>query len=327
MRQRKAYDLLIQAESGLASVTGGPEAPARVGVSVVDIATGMNAYAAILEALIGRGAHRAGRGHRGLDVRRHGRLDDGAAAAARGRQDAAARIGLAHPSISPYGVFETARRRRRADLDPERPRMARSSPATSWAMPRSPPIRISPPWSRASSAAPTTDGRVAAVVRLDGRRRADRKAAARPTSRSAASTIRSRCATIRTCAASPSARRPARCPIRRPPPQRSGEPRQYGPVPALGEHSEKIGRSSAAVDLPGCHCERSEAISFVLRALVEPDCFVGTQVGPARLAHNRLPISGKPEIGGLLAMTQPEIAGDNCPTRSGKVPSRHKARA
>src|SRR5207253_1116781 len=45
--ERKAYDLLIQAESGLASVTGGPEGPARVGVSVVDIATGMNAYEGI----------------------------------------------------------------------------------------------------------------------------------------------------------------------------------------------------------------------------------------------------------------------------------------
>src|ERR1700722_10321790 len=53
--QRKAYDLLIQAEAGLASVTGGPEAPARVGVSVVDIAAGMNACEAILEALIARG--------------------------------------------------------------------------------------------------------------------------------------------------------------------------------------------------------------------------------------------------------------------------------
>ena len=52
--ERKAYDLLIQAESGLASVTGGPEAPARVGVSVVDIAAGMNAYESILEALIAR---------------------------------------------------------------------------------------------------------------------------------------------------------------------------------------------------------------------------------------------------------------------------------
>src|SRR3954462_6167905 len=53
--QRKAYDMLIQAEAGVASVTGGPEAPSRVGVSVCDIASGMNAYEAILEALIARG--------------------------------------------------------------------------------------------------------------------------------------------------------------------------------------------------------------------------------------------------------------------------------
>ena len=53
-RTRKAYDLLIQAEVGLASITGGPEAPARVGVSVCDIGAGMNAYEAILEALIVR---------------------------------------------------------------------------------------------------------------------------------------------------------------------------------------------------------------------------------------------------------------------------------
>lgn len=52
---RKAYDLLIQAESGLCSITGGPSEPARVGVSLVDIATGATAHAAILEALIGRG--------------------------------------------------------------------------------------------------------------------------------------------------------------------------------------------------------------------------------------------------------------------------------
>src|SRR6202171_2659293 len=58
--QRKAYDLLIQAEAGLASITGGPDAPARVGVSVVDIAAGMNAYASILEALLVRGRRGAG---------------------------------------------------------------------------------------------------------------------------------------------------------------------------------------------------------------------------------------------------------------------------
>src|SRR5207237_3502462 len=49
---RKAYDLLIQAESGLASITGGPDGPSRVGLSIVDIATGATAHASILEALI-----------------------------------------------------------------------------------------------------------------------------------------------------------------------------------------------------------------------------------------------------------------------------------
>lgn len=44
LAQRKAYDLLIQAESGLASITGGPDEPARVGISIVDIATGATAY-------------------------------------------------------------------------------------------------------------------------------------------------------------------------------------------------------------------------------------------------------------------------------------------
>src|SRR5581483_6245070 len=52
--QRKAYDLLIQAESGLCSVTGGAEAASRVGISVVDISTGATAHAAILEALFAR---------------------------------------------------------------------------------------------------------------------------------------------------------------------------------------------------------------------------------------------------------------------------------
>jgi itaconate CoA-transferase len=58
---RKAYDLLIQAESGLASVTGGPDAPARVGFSVADIGAGMNAYQAILEAIIAPAAARGRR--------------------------------------------------------------------------------------------------------------------------------------------------------------------------------------------------------------------------------------------------------------------------
>src|ERR1700691_884463 len=51
LTKRKAYDMLIQAESGLASITGTAE-PSRVGVSVVDVGSGMYAQQAILEALI-----------------------------------------------------------------------------------------------------------------------------------------------------------------------------------------------------------------------------------------------------------------------------------
>ena len=53
--QKKAYDLLIQAESGLISVTGTPEQPSRVGISIADIATGMYALTGILGALVRRG--------------------------------------------------------------------------------------------------------------------------------------------------------------------------------------------------------------------------------------------------------------------------------
>jgi len=53
--KKKAYDLLIQAESGLISVTGSPEQPSRVGISIADIATGMYALTGILAALVRRG--------------------------------------------------------------------------------------------------------------------------------------------------------------------------------------------------------------------------------------------------------------------------------
>lgn len=52
--EMKAYDLLVQCESGMASITGTPEAPGRIGVSACDINCGQQAYAAILEALIER---------------------------------------------------------------------------------------------------------------------------------------------------------------------------------------------------------------------------------------------------------------------------------
>jgi itaconate CoA-transferase len=55
MVRKKAYDLLIQAESGLISVTGSPEEPSRVGISIADIATGMYALTGIMGALLRRG--------------------------------------------------------------------------------------------------------------------------------------------------------------------------------------------------------------------------------------------------------------------------------
>jgi len=104
----KAYDLLVQAESGLAMITGHPAGPWRVGVSACDIACGMAAHAGILEALIERGI--TGRG-KGLKVS----LFDGMAdwmnvplLFYEGTGRAQERLGLAHPSICPYGAFATA---------------------------------------------------------------------------------------------------------------------------------------------------------------------------------------------------------------------------
>ena len=104
-RDRKAYDLLIQAESGLASITGGPDGPARVGVSLVDIGTGLHAYEAILEALIGRG-----RTGQGADIRVamfDAMMEWMAVPLLFGEHgDAPKRMGLTHFSVAPYGVFQ-----------------------------------------------------------------------------------------------------------------------------------------------------------------------------------------------------------------------------
>jgi formyl-CoA transferase len=104
--QRKAYDMLIQAESGLASITGGPEAPARAGVSVCDIAAGMNAYEAILEALLVRARTGAGAA---IAISMFDAMADwmGVPLLQHEGGDTPKRIGLAHTSISPYGAFKT----------------------------------------------------------------------------------------------------------------------------------------------------------------------------------------------------------------------------
>ena len=105
MADRKAYDLLIQAETGLCSITGGPSEPARVGISIVDIATGATAYTAILEALIQRGI--TGRGAR-ISVSMFDVLADWLTVPLLNHEGGKSpkRVGLAHPSIAPYGVFQ-----------------------------------------------------------------------------------------------------------------------------------------------------------------------------------------------------------------------------
>ncbi|HEV8016140.1 MAG TPA: CaiB/BaiF CoA-transferase family protein [Stellaceae bacterium] len=106
-RAMKAYDLLIQGETGLASITGSLEAPGRVGVSVSDIAAGLNAYAAILEALYAR--ERSGEGA-ALQVALFDATAEWMAVPLlhfeNGGQ-APARVGVRHPSIAPYGAFPT----------------------------------------------------------------------------------------------------------------------------------------------------------------------------------------------------------------------------
>lgn len=107
LASRKAYDLLIQAESGLSSITGGPSEPARVGISVVDIATGATAHAAILEALIARGIN-----GEGADIRvsMFDVMADWLTVPLLHQEGGKPpkRVGLAHPSIAPYGAFQTS---------------------------------------------------------------------------------------------------------------------------------------------------------------------------------------------------------------------------
>ncbi len=103
-RDMKAYDLLIQAETGLVSLTGPPEAPGRVGVSVSDIAAGLNAHAAILEALYAR--ELSGQGAL-IEISLFAATSEWMAVPLihYNAGHAPQREGLRHPSIAPYGAF------------------------------------------------------------------------------------------------------------------------------------------------------------------------------------------------------------------------------
>jgi itaconate CoA-transferase len=104
----KAYDLLVQAETGLCSVTGRPEGPGRVGVSACDIACGMYAYMAVLEALLAR--EKTGEGRAIGTSLFEGMADWMAVPLLHYDYGGASpkRVGLNHPSIHPYGAYPTA---------------------------------------------------------------------------------------------------------------------------------------------------------------------------------------------------------------------------
>jgi itaconate CoA-transferase len=233
---RKSYDLLVQAESGLASVTGGPEAPARVGVSVTDVAAGMNAYEAVLEAIIARG--RTGQGAT-ISVSLFDAMADWMTVPLLQHEGGKSpkRLGLAHPSISPYGVFKT---RDGADIlisiQNDREWRILASQVMSDASLAADPLFATNAERMTRRA--ETDGKVAAEFGMMDVATLSEKLAA-------ADIAFARVNDVAGFIAHPHLRRisvdtphgpvsyPAPAPIR-------DETRRYGPIPALGEHTEKV---------------------------------------------------------------------------------------
>jgi itaconate CoA-transferase len=242
--RRKAYDLLIQAEAGLASITGGPEAPARVGVSVVDVATGMNAYEAILEALIARAV--SGEGAT-ISVSLFDAMAEWMTVPLLQHEGGKTpkRVGLAHPTIAPYGVFRT---RDGADVliaiqsDREWRVLARDVLGNA-ALCDDPAFATNIERVKRRAG---TDAKVQAVFCATDMAVLAEKLAA-------ADIAFARLSDMAALAAHPHLRRitvgtpsgPASCPA---PPR--GRSEGYGAVPALGEHSDRL-RREFSNDLPG----------------------------------------------------------------------------
>ena len=111
-RDKKAYDLLIQSEAGLLSITGTEEEPSKAGISVADIAGGMYAYSAILTALFMR--QLTGQGTT-IEVSLFEALGEWMGYPAYYTKyggKAPARTGAAHAAIAPYGPFESGDQKR-----------------------------------------------------------------------------------------------------------------------------------------------------------------------------------------------------------------------
>jgi formyl-CoA transferase len=235
--QRKAYDMLIQAEAGVASVTGGPEAPSRVGVSVCDIAAGLNAYEAVLEALIARS--RSGEGA-AIAVSMFDGMADWMTTPLLQYEGGAPpkRIGLAHTSIAPYGVFKS---RDGADIlisiqSDREWRLLAEKVMGDKALAADPEFATNTERVKRRAA---TDGRVAKAFGALGVDELQDKLAA-------ADIAFGRVNGPAELQRHPHLRRitvgSEHGPLSYPAPAAlwAGAPRRYGPVPGLGEHSEKI---------------------------------------------------------------------------------------
>ncbi len=111
-KDMKAYDMLVQAETGLASITGTADAPGRVGVSICDISSGMYAHAAILEALFERDRTGTGTGKgKAIHISMFDSLADWMTVPLMFEElgdGAPQRTGMQHAFITPYGAFPTA---------------------------------------------------------------------------------------------------------------------------------------------------------------------------------------------------------------------------
>jgi itaconate CoA-transferase len=107
LAHKKAYDLLVQGETGAIAATGTPDVPSKVGVSIADVAAGMYAYSSVLSALVARAT--SGEGAT-IDVSLFDALGEWMSAPlyyARYGGQAPLRSGASHASIAPYGPFAT----------------------------------------------------------------------------------------------------------------------------------------------------------------------------------------------------------------------------
>jgi itaconate CoA-transferase len=245
--KRKAYDLLIQAEIGLAAITG-TDKPSRVGVSVVDVATGMDAYEAILEALIAR--QRSGEGAE-ISVSMFDAMADWMTVPLL-QQEAGKppqRVGLTHAAIAPYGAFAT---RDGVDVligiqNDREWRVLAEKVLGDADLAADPAFATN--LARVARRA-ETDTRVAALARTfdaeELARRLDANDIAYARVNDVAALARHphlRRITIGTPGGSVSVPAPA---------ARHGvAPRHYGPVPSLGEHTEKVRAEFAAAPVAG----------------------------------------------------------------------------